>query len=108
MELRKQPKSLPLPPPEIPPGVLPIKIIQPEKSSLMDIMKPKASPATSHRPGLKGRPVCLLTNLLKVTIAKAIDDFYHYDVSFIIAIFALFLGNLLCDDCFLDAGIDLL
>lgn len=85
MELRKQPKFLPLPPPEIPPGVLPIKIVLPEKSSLMEIVKHKAAPATIHRPGLKGRPVCLLTNLLKVTIAKTIDDFYHYDVSFIVA-----------------------
>lgn len=108
MDLRKQPKFLPLPPPEIPPDVLPIKIVLPEKSSLMEIVKPKAASATSHRPGLKGRPVCLLTNLLKVTIAKTIDDFYRYDVSFIVAVFALFWENLFCDGCFLYADIDLL
>lgn len=90
MELRKQPKSLPLPPPVIPPGVHPIKIELPKKSSPKGIVKPKAAPATSHRPGSKGRSVCLLTNFLKVSIAKAMDDFYHYDVSFILAEFALF------------------
>ncbi|KAH6808549.1 hypothetical protein C2S51_000305 [Perilla frutescens var. frutescens] len=81
MEFRKQLKILPPPPAEIPMNVHPIKIVPPEKSSVMEIVKPKAAPAISHLPGLKGKRVCLLTNLFKVTIARALDDFYHYDIS---------------------------
>lgn len=81
MIIKKQPKILPPPPPdEIPLNVLPLKIVPLKESPVMEIVKPKASPAISPRPGSRGKRVCLLTNLFKVTMATAIDDFYHYDV----------------------------
>ncbi|KAG6402000.1 hypothetical protein SASPL_138868 [Salvia splendens] len=81
MELSLQPQMLPPPPKTIPLDVVPIRIVPPKESPVMEIAKPKAAPVISHRPGLKGRRVCLLTNFFKVTVTGAMDDFYHYDIS---------------------------
>ncbi|XP_057808769.1 protein argonaute 4B-like [Salvia miltiorrhiza] len=81
MELVKQPDILLPPLDAIPLNVVPIRMVPPKESPVMEIVKPKAAPVISHLPGLKGRRVCLLTNLFKVTVARAIDDFYHYDIS---------------------------
>lgn len=85
MELDLQPEMLPPPPKTIPLDVVPIRIVPPKESPVMEIAKPKAAPVISHRPGLKGRRVCLLTNFFKVTVAGAMDDFYHYDVCLFLA-----------------------
>ncbi|KAL1542008.1 protein argonaute 4A-like [Salvia divinorum] len=81
MELSLQPEILPPPPKTVPLDVVPIRSVHPKESPVMEIAKPKAAPVVSHRPGLKGRRVCLLTNFFKVAVVGALDDFYHYDIS---------------------------
>ncbi|KAI3454374.1 hypothetical protein Pfo_011037 [Paulownia fortunei] len=81
MESPQQPQVLPPPPTEIPPNVVPIQIEPAESSSLLERVKPQVALVISPPPGSKGSRVSLLTNHFKVTVACAIGDFYHYDVS---------------------------
>lgn len=88
MEVPQQPPVLPPPPPRIPPNVTPIRIEPPQQQP--SAMEKRLALPIKPRPGCKGKRVLLLTNYYKVTIGRAIDDFYHYNVSTYVVTFAFF------------------
>ncbi|KAL8458016.1 hypothetical protein ACS0TY_035769 [Phlomoides rotata] len=80
-EVSQQPPLLPPPPPQIPLNVTPIKIKQPQTPSAMEKRQSQLPLPIKPRLGCKGKRVLLFTNYYKVTIGRAIDDFYHYNIS---------------------------